>query len=232
MDKEIKELENENLQLKNRNKELTDFIFDMVHDLKNPALVITGYLKHMIANSAKDEKDSSFSMLRKMDKELHLLNDILKRFMDFIKLYNSIEDITIHKVELLELLKYNYEYYQEIALEKNIKIILHAEESIPEVIGNEEKISYIFSALFINLINFLEKDNSITVEIKNDKIFVSIIFSYNKNFIINNSDNTISNYKMITRTIVDIMEKLSGSFGIDNSSEKYSLIILRFKKYD
>ncbi len=128
------------------------FMANMSHEIRTPMNAIIGFTS-LLEKSEKDEKRLGYINAIKNSGEnlLVIINDIL----DFSKLEAGMMRLEKIKFDPKELLGSIHTLFIQKAEEKNLKLNLHIEEKIPEVlIGDPNRLTQILVNLIANAIKF------------------------------------------------------------------------------
>jgi len=155
-----------------------DFLSTMSHEIRTPlnaVVTITSLLK----DRADEEEQKMLNSLKYASNNLLLIiNDIL----DFTKLDAGKMHLDLHPCNFLTLLENMRCIYENIALDKNLKLSLNIDKSIPEMYElDETKLSQILGNLLGNAIKYTEKGQvNITIKkTRSDETYDYLRFSIN-----------------------------------------------------
>lgn len=175
-----KDLEEKNKELTVANEELkkldelkSDFLSMVSHELKTPLSsmkISTEYLQSDVNSDPVDRKEMLQIILRNIDRQTRLINDIL----DLSKIEAGKTELQLAKVEIRELAETSYENIRQLALKKNISIILDIQDNLSAVMADREKLIIVLNNLFDNAVKFTPEGGSIILSAKEDKNWIEI----------------------------------------------------------
>lgn len=163
-----------------------DLIMYMAHDLKTPLTSVIGYLTLL-----EEEKELSKELRSKythiaLEKSLRV-EDLTNQFFEITR-YN-LHDMPINKtnIDLTILMDQLVEETYPMLQEKNLKISLKKDKSIP-YLGDGALLARAFSNLIKNAINYCYQDTTINVQIRKKEDFIILE--------VKNKGDKIPDYKM------------------------------------
>lgn len=148
----------------------SDFISNVSHELKTPLSIIQNYVSALKdENLSKDERNEYIDIItNSIKKQSALITNILRlNKLEMQEIYEK------NKYSLDEQLRCVIIELEEKMNEKNIDL----EIDIPEIIieSDEKLLEIVWNNLITNAIKFSNENGKITVEIKKDSKFVSVI---------------------------------------------------------
>lgn len=238
---EIKRLEKEIENLKLFIKKNSDIFFSVVHEIKNPLTVISGYASAILQFDSNFSVEKKKEFIKRISSESERLNKIIRDYLNNLKEVNDLENIELHRVNIKSILEYFYNIYEIKVKEDKINFILNIEDNLPHILANTEKIELVISNLITNALKFVLARGFIEIEAKVNGSFVLISISNNYD-----NDKKINEYiifedlkrndkfkvryedgglrLLITKAII---EKLNGKIGIKKDEDK-SILTLYF----
>ncbi|MDI6401382.1 ATP-binding protein [Balneolaceae bacterium ANBcel3] len=156
-----KELEYLNYALKQLNKDKSQLVSTIVHDLRNPLFGISACIEILEEDAAKDldelEQEYLHIAHRSMDRLKQMVNSLLE-----VHVMEKQEDVEWIPFSTKTLIQDILESFNSRAARKKIKLLQTLGECNVE--GNPEFLSRILDNLVSNAIKFSEKKSTITVE--------------------------------------------------------------------
>ena len=146
----------------------------IAHEIRNPLNYINLTLDHL-RNKFKPheaEKQATFDKLtdqlkREVERINHLVSDFLR--------YSRPIKLDLQPVEPRKVIEDSLQLIEHQAEEQNIKISLIEHENVPHLAGDADVLRSVFSNLFINAVQAMEKDGgNLSVTISPDENFVKI----------------------------------------------------------
>lgn len=151
------------------------FLANMSHEIRTPMNAIMGFIDILYKKENSTKKKEKLSIIRDAANSLlTIINDIL----DFSKIESGKLGIENISFTTLHPFKLTTELFIQKAKEKEIKIVLNADEAIPEkAFGDPIRIQQIYSNLLSNAIKFSPEKSQIDVNLLYDKNSSKLICS-------------------------------------------------------
>ncbi|HWP30694.1 MAG TPA: ATP-binding protein [Fimbriimonadales bacterium] len=166
---------NDVTELKNIERMKSAFVATVSHELRTPLTAIKGFISTLIADDhfPEQERKEFYTIIdHECDRLTRLINDLLN----------------IARIEAGESLKPHYQKVDIVQLAKKVlliqkqstnrhELLLDAEEDIPEIIGDQDKLDQILTNLVSNAIKYSPNGGKVTVSIKKEEPNIHIIVS-------------------------------------------------------
>ncbi|NJD52809.1 MAG: HAMP domain-containing protein [Candidatus Methanoperedens sp.] len=162
-----KELIAANQELKKLDELKSDFISLVSHELKTPlsSMKISAEYLESDANIAPaDRKEILQIILRNIDRQTRLINDIL----DLSKIEAGKTELKLDIIGIRNVADASFENIKQVALKKNISIIMDVPDNLSPVMADMEKLIIVVNNLFENALKFTPDGGSITLSAKED----------------------------------------------------------------
>ena len=160
-----RELQKKNAEMKKLNELKNEFLGIAAHDLRNPIGIILGYSEFLIEDIdeflSADQKEMLQSIQSSCQFMLHLLNELL----DVSIIESGKLNLEKRKVNIVNILKNNLKLNSVIAQKKNISIQFNANEIIPIIEIDPEKIEQVMNNLISNALKFSLPQTKINVNV-------------------------------------------------------------------
>jgi len=162
-------------KLRNYDNQKSDMFYTVIHDLKNPMTVISGYADVLLQYKNFTEEKRT-DILKKISNEIDRLTNMLNDFLKNIREENSLSDMELKEVDIVEILEYFYTIYEIQANERLIDFVWNVRAPLPSINGNKEKLQHVLSNLLSNAFKFTPERGMIKIsaQIEENKIKVSI----------------------------------------------------------
>ena len=151
--------------MKKLNELKNEFLGIAAHDLRNPIGIILGYSEFLIEDIdeflSADQKEMLQSIQSSCQFMLHLLNELL----DVSIIESGKLNLEKRKVNIVNILKNNLKLNSVIAQKKNISIQFNANEIIPIIEIDPEKIEQVMNNLISNALKFSLPQTKINVNV-------------------------------------------------------------------
>jgi PAS domain S-box-containing protein len=149
--------------LKNLERERSNIISMIAHDMKSPIISIHGFA-HRLLKRITGEKEKRY--LHIIEKETTRLEALINDFLEVSRLQSGKLPLNISATSLDKELYELCEIYQERAKKQELKLALHSEEPLPIIEADSQRLRRVFSNLLDNAIKFSRKGGQITVSTK------------------------------------------------------------------
>lgn len=157
-------------------KERDDFLAMLVHELRSPLSVMKGAADLMLKDASRLSKEQIETLLEQIKNSsigmLKIVNDIL----DVSKIDSGKFEVTKKPQDINALLSSECQYYQALALTKQIKLECTLDTTLPPVNFDSDRIRQVLNNLISNAIKFTQDSGVITVRSRKNQaqVFVSI----------------------------------------------------------
>lgn len=146
----------------------------IAHEIRNPLNYINLTLDHLRSKfkPQEAENEATFEKLtdqlkREVERINHLVSDFLR--------YSRPLKLDLEPIEARKIIEDSLRLIEPQAEEQNIKISLIERENVPQMLGDTDVLRSVFSNLFINAVQAMEKDGgNLNVIISPDENFVKI----------------------------------------------------------
>ncbi|MBI3583030.1 MAG: sensor histidine kinase [Nitrospinae bacterium] len=166
-----KSLENLNNELNIANKKLvdvdkqkTEFLNIVAHDLRTPLTSIRSYTEMLLTN--KDKPDMSHMLdnfINAISHEGIRLENLVNEYLDMAKIESGTMTFNKSPVDIKMLINWSIETFRGEAMAKGININFPLHENIPLTTADEGKLSQVISNLLSNAVKFTPRGGAITV---------------------------------------------------------------------
>lgn len=150
-------------QLANLNLDKNHFIGVVSHDLRSPLNSIMVLAEFMTDDPEMIDQDTAKEygsiIFHSSQQMQHLLNNML----DVNKIESNQTNITPQPLDVLPILKNNYETTSILGKSKGIHTILDTPESLPKIQGTENAITRVLENLISNAYKFSPMDSTVTI---------------------------------------------------------------------
>ena len=146
----------------------SDFISLVSHELRTPLTSIIGFVSFILdgkAGAINDKQRNSLARVQRQSKRLAaLINDLL----DISRIESGRIQMKQEPIPLLEIATQRIEEIRPQADEKSIQLNLNTPESVPKIVGDEERMGQVFTNLIGNAIKFTPNNGEVSVKLKVD----------------------------------------------------------------
>jgi PAS domain S-box-containing protein len=158
------ELRKANKRLMEIDQRKSDLVNIVAHDLRNPlnSIRIFTELLLMYKNSPAEQEE----FLHKIDQESMRLIDLIDNFLDIEKIEAGRVHYKRQPVNLTELIEHFVSVYHWETEMKGISLTAEYIDNIPTVIGDQHRLSQVFSNLLANAIRFTPRGGNIYIKVK------------------------------------------------------------------
>lgn len=164
LDRRVDELAQLNLQLYEANRLKSDFLANMSHELRTPLNSIIGFSEVLTGIDSLDDKQRRYANnIRKSGQVLlEMINDIL----DLAKVEAGKMEVRPTTFNLLTLVQAQCDMIRSLSEEKNIQLTICADDSLRQVVQDQNKFGQILTNLLSNAIKFTPEGGMIRVELQ------------------------------------------------------------------
>ncbi|HET54928.1 MAG TPA: PAS domain S-box protein [Ignavibacteria bacterium] len=166
-------------ELKELNATKDKFFSIIAHDLKNPFITIMGFSDILLAdyNELSDEERKYY--IEEMKKSADLSHNLLQNLLQWSRAQTGRIDYNPEKINLMSVVKENFNLLEKTAANKNIKFIHKISENI-FINADEAMLNTVLRNLLTNAIKFSYKNSQITLAAENyneKEIIVKVVDS-------------------------------------------------------
>lgn len=177
INKNIYEKQQTEVKYKHMDMELRQAIANISHDLRTPLTSIIGYIQLIKSDDlSKDEKNEYMDIILNRAKSLKML---IAGFFDLSRLEANEYAFELESISLSNILCELIASFYNDFTNKEIEPLIEIDESVPEIIGDENAIRRVFSNLIQNALK--HGDKFISVSLKKDGNYIVTTFTNNAN---------------------------------------------------
>ena len=169
LESKILELEEANTRLQQVDKLKSDFITIASHELRTPMTLVYGYAR-LLQSATKEtcEPDSPetkvVNLVNKIYRSVHRLNEVVNDVLNIFLIEASSMSLQHQRVNLGNLIKGALDELNPNKNNRALNIELVNLETIPEIVGDAERLKQVFWNLLSNAIKFTPDQGTIMVE--------------------------------------------------------------------
>ena len=146
----------------------SDFISLVSHELRTPLTSIIGFVSFILDGKAGPINDKQRNSLARVQRQSKRLAALISDLLDISRIESGRIQMRETPISLLEIATQRIEEIRPQADEKSIQLKFIAPESIPEIIGDEERMGQVFTNLIGNAIKFTPNNGEVVVKLKVD----------------------------------------------------------------
>lgn len=167
----LRELRNEEIQLKRRQGEVNLMMTNISHDLRTPLTSALGYMDMIMhSNMPEEERIASLEII---EKRLFRLNELIDSFFEFSKVIAKEEPPKLDELNLVSVLEEAISHYYDDYCDRNRMIVFHCPENRIMIHSNKNMLMRIFDNLIGNALKHGMGNLTITVQKDSFKILFS-----------------------------------------------------------
>ena len=164
-----------NAEKKKVEEDLRASISNMSHDLRTPLTSIMGYLQ--LLRSPKTSNEDKEEYMSIVENRTKFLQELITSFYDLSRIEGNEYKFSYQKINLVIILCENIALFYNDFINDNIDPIIEIDESVRDIISDENAVNRIFSNLINNMLKHGEKFVKIILKEENNKIITQFINS-------------------------------------------------------
>lgn len=163
------EIKEQNLKLEKMEKMKSEFLSIVSHELKTPLTVIKNALKILTGGLTGEHDEKSMHFLRMAEKNTEKLLVLIKDLLDFSKMEAGKLEFHFKKGEINPLIESARNSMSNMAAEKNIDFSFRAQDFLPAVYIDSQRIEQVLYNLISNAVKFTPENGKIEITSKSCK---------------------------------------------------------------
>lgn len=168
------ELQNALEKLAELNQLKANIIANISHELRTPMTHLKGYLDLVIAGDLGPLTEEQQNALSIMARSGERLSRLIEDLIQFSVSEHDQLNIQFAPFSMQNLCNLAIRRAKPKAIDRDVKLVSDYENSLPEVDGDEEKISWVIQQLLDNAIKFSEGGGTVTLRIKREENLLNI----------------------------------------------------------
>ena len=140
----------------------TDLIAEFMHELKTPLMALTA-ASELLARDLLDEKQIELNEM--IQRETMRLSKMAQDFLDLTRLESGRAQITRQPVDLTEVIVDVVRLQEPQAATRDIVVSVHADENLPAISGDYDRLRQVFLNLTSNAIKYNEEGGQVTINL-------------------------------------------------------------------
>lgn len=141
------------------------FLQVLSHELKSPINAIEGYLKIMQEKQVGNNIDDYQAMIDRSLVRIKGMRNLIMDLLDFTKVESGKKNREIKKIDVYELAQMSIQSIEPLAIQRNVKIYLNAEENT-FINADFDEIEIIFNNLLSNAVKYNKENGKVYFTIK------------------------------------------------------------------
>lgn len=146
----------------------SDFVSLVSHELRTPMTSIIGFVSLILDGKTGPINDKQRRSLVRVQHQAKRLADLINDLLDISRIEAGRIQMKQEEISVSEIAKQRIEEISPQADAKSIELRLFAPESLPHIIGDQERIGQVFNNLIGNAIKFTPESGKIAVRISAD----------------------------------------------------------------
>ncbi|HPT70566.1 MAG TPA: HAMP domain-containing sensor histidine kinase, partial [Syntrophomonas sp.] len=144
------------------------FLSVLSHELKSPINAIEGYLRIMQDKQVGENLSDYEQMIDRSLERIRGMRSLIMDMLDLTRLETGKKKRAVSKVDLVQIARISADTMTPLAIQKNIKIYLDADEQTAYINADPEEIEIIFNNLMSNAVKYNKNDGSVNCMIRQD----------------------------------------------------------------
>lgn len=172
-----RDLAKKNVQLERLSRQKDQLLGTAAHDLRNPLGAIKMYSQMMLGGLTGEPNEQQQKILEKIKKTSDFMLRVVEDTLDLSKIESGKVELRREPTNLFELLSSIVETNAMLAKEKSIQIHLQAEEQLPDIMLDSQKVEQVFNNLLSNAVKYSQSNTNVMVILthQDDTVRIAVI---------------------------------------------------------
>jgi two-component system sensor histidine kinase ResE len=157
-------------------KSQRDFVANVSHELKTPLTAIQGFAQALMDGTAATQAEQHMAA-EVIYNEAGRMHRLALDLLDLARLEAGTADLKISLVNIVSLLNSVVDKFKPMAAMAGINLKLFLPKDLPELMGDGDRLSQVFTNLVDNALKFTPRSGTITVRAINDRGEVQVSVS-------------------------------------------------------
>ena len=153
-----------------------EFVSNVSHELRSP-LASMKAMAETLDGGALDDQLVARDFVRRIHGEIDRMSRMVEDILDLARLESEHETLRLNTVHMGPLLEEIRARFQQRADAKGIKVEVTADNSLPGVLGDEDKLRQVLANLLDNALNFTPESGTVTLSADADVRMVKVSVS-------------------------------------------------------
>ena len=158
------ELESINARLKELDRMKSDFVANVVHELRTPLAIIKGNLENIDKGFAGEVQPKQKEMLGDVFRVVNRLSRLVNDLLDISKIESGKMELNKESLDIIALAEEIVKTFETLAGSKKINLVKEFSDKAVTVNADRDKLTQVFINLMANAVKFTDK-GSVTVKI-------------------------------------------------------------------
>jgi len=150
-----------------------DFVANVSHELRTPISSIKGYAETLL-DGAIDDKENLRKFVEIIDRDSQRLAGLIDDLLDLAKIESGKMKMTLQSLDIREVIRRTLSIIEKQARAKSLDISCDFSENLPEVLGDETRLSQVVLNLLDNAIKYTPQGGQIGIEVLAADPFVQV----------------------------------------------------------
>lgn len=170
------ELNIANKKLIDIDKQKTEFLNIVAHDLRTPLTSIRSYTEMLLTHKDKPDMDNKIldDFINAISHEGIRLENLVNEYLDMAKIESGTMTFNKEPVDIKMIINWSIETFRGEAMAKGININSPLKEDIPLINADDGKLSQVISNLLSNAIKFTPRGGTVTVSAEKKGDYVEV----------------------------------------------------------
>ena len=143
----------------------SDFVANASHELRTPLTVIRGFVE-TLAGPAKDDKDAQARFLKTMGTEAERMSRLVDDLLSLSKIEQNEHVAPSEPISIADVIGAVIDVLKPYAEERRTRLEVKIPKDLPEVLGDHDQLSQLFTNLLDNAIKYGKEDSEVTVALR------------------------------------------------------------------
>lgn len=140
---------------------IKDFVANASHEIRTPLTSIAGFIENL--REMEEDKATRKQFLDIMHEQSERMGSLVNDLLSLSKVEMNESTIPTDKIEIAVLVKSTIRRLEHLAHKKSMKIIYKGDKDLPEILGDSNELSQVFTNLISNAIKYGYENTEIKV---------------------------------------------------------------------
>lgn len=140
---------------------LKDFVANASHEIRTPLTSISGFIENL--REMQEDEETRKNFLDIMSEQSERMGILVNDLLSLSKVEMNESTMPTDRVDIMPLIDSTIRRLEHLATNKNMKIVYNGENNLPEVLGDINEVSQVFTNLISNAIKYGYENTEIKI---------------------------------------------------------------------